>query len=176
MVLDLLKKRRSIRKYEDRPVEQEKIDQLLEAALRSPSSRGRNPWEFVVTTDPELRRRIALAKEHGSAFLAEAPLVVAVVADPEKCDVWIEDCSIASIILQLTAESLGLSSCWVQIRRRDHNDEISAEKYLKQLLDLPERFVVEAVIGIGYPGESKPGHPVESLDWDKIHISRFTQG
>ncbi len=59
---------------------------------------------------------------------------------------------------------------------RDHNEEISAEQYLKELLDLPERYVVEAVIGIGYPGESKPGHPVESLDWDKIHINRFTQG
>lgn len=175
MMLDLLRKRRSIRQFEDRPVEKEKVDQLLEAVLRSPSSRGRNPWEFVVITDADLRARTARAKEHGSGFLAEAPLSVAIVADPGKCDVWVEDCSIAAIILQLTAESLGLSSCWAQIRLRQHNDSLSAEDYLKDLLNLPSHYTVEAVIGIGYPAEAKPGHPLQALDWDKIHINRFRQ-
>lgn len=175
-MLDLLKKRRSIRKYQRRPVEQEKIDLLLEAALRSPSSRGRNPWEFVVITDPERLRQLARAKEHGAAFLADAPLAVVVVADPEKCDVWVEDCSIAAIILQLTAESLGLGSCWAQMRLRAHDPKQSADNYLREVLGLPQGYVVEAIIGIGYPGESKSGHPHTSLEWNKVHLNHFGQG
>jgi nitroreductase len=100
---------------------------------------------------------------------------VVVAADPKKCDVWIEDCSIASIILQLTAESIGLGSCWAQIRLRGHGDGTSAEAYLKERLGIPDRFVVESVIGIGHPDEEKPSHPRESLDFGKIHHNVYGQ-
>lgn len=173
MVLDILRKRRSVRKYQPKALEPEKIVALEEAALRAPSSRGLNPWEFVFVTDGELLERISKAKDHGSSFIKGAPLAVAVVADPSKCDVWTEDCSIAAILLQLTAESLGLGSCWVQIRLRTHDGLQSAEEYLKQLLGIPERYAVEAVLAIGYPAESKPGHPEQSLQREKLHSDRF---
>lgn len=173
MVLSLLQKRRSIRRFQDRPVEEEKVEILREALLRSPSSRGRNPWEFVVVTDRTLLRQLAAAKEHGSAFLTGAPLVVVVAADPQRCDVWVEDCAIAAIILQLAAESLGLGSCWAQIRLREHDDGRSAEAYVKELLGLPEGCVVECIVGLGYPAEQKPGHPRDELAWEKIHRNRY---
>jgi nitroreductase len=91
MFIDLLRSRRSIRQFEPRPVEQAKVDLLVEAALRSPSSRGFNPWEFVVVDNPELIDRLSKAKPHGASFLAKAPLAVVVCADPEKSDVWVED-------------------------------------------------------------------------------------
>lgn len=175
-MLPLLRKRRSIRRFKSRPVEQDKIDALLEAALRSPSSRNLDPWEFVVIDDPELLQRVGQAKAHGSTFVAGAPLAVVVVADPERCDVWIEDCSIAAIILQLTAESLGLGSCWAQIRLRPHDADTSAEDYLRDLLGLPMGYKVEALIGIGYPDEVKEGHPSESLHYDKLHWNRYAEG
>ena len=93
-----------------------------------------------------------------------------VVADTGKSDVWIEDCTIAAIILQLAAETLGLGSCWAQIRKRAHKESVSAEEYLKELFALPEHFAVECVIGIGYPGEEKVPHPAESLDYTKVHL------
>jgi len=172
-LLPLLRLRRSIRRFQPQPVEPGKISCLVEAVLRSPSSRGRNPWEFIVVTDPELLRQLSLAKSHGSSFLAGAPLAVVVAADPAKCDVWIEDCSIAAIILQLTAQSLGLGSCWTQIRMRPHGDGRTAEDFLKGLLQIPESLAVEAVIGIGYPAEKKPGHPREDLLSGQIHHNRF---
>ncbi len=175
-MLDLLNKRRSIRQFQCRPIEKEKRDLILEAALRSPSSRNFTPWEFIVVSDPQRMEAISRAKEHGSAFLKGAPLAVVVCADPEKSDVWIEDCSIAAILIQMTAQSLGLGCCWVQIRRRMHDAGKSSEEYLKQLLDIPERFTVEAIIGIGYPDEVKPGHPKESLQFDKLHFGRFGNG
>ena len=138
-LLELLSKRRSIRQFMPRAVEQSKIDALIEAAVRSPTSRGRNPWEFIVVNDPKLLGKLGNAKQHGSAFLSEAPLAIVVAADKAKSDVWTEDCSIAAIIIQLAAEDIGLGSCWVQIRLRPHDAESTAESFVKDLLGIPDR-------------------------------------
>jgi len=173
MVLSLLQSRRSIRQFKPQSVEPEKAEQLVEAMLRSPSSRGHNPWRFVVVDDPETLRRLARSKSHGSEFLAGAPLAVVVCADPARSDVWVEDCAIAAMILQLAAESLGLGSCWAQIRQRAHGDGRSAEAYVREVLGLPETLVVECVVGIGYPARRPPGHSRESLSFDKVHRNHF---
>jgi nitroreductase len=167
-LLELLRQRRSVRKFLDRPVEQAKVDVLLEAALRAPSSKGRAPWRFVVVTERETAARLAAAKPHGAAFLAGAPLIVAVCADPEASDVWIEDASIAALLLHLEACDLGLGSCWVQIRGRDHDAERTAGQYVGDVLGLDPRLVVEALVAIGYAAESKPGHPASSLHYEKV--------
>lgn len=173
MLLELLRQRRSIRKFQTTPVPPEKTAQLVEAMLRSPSSRGLDPWHFVVVDDPALLKKLAAAKEHGSAFLAEAPLVIVVGADPSLSDVWVEDCSIASVILHLTAASLGLGSCWVQIRQRRHDAALSANDYLVQLLGLPATFQVEAMVGIGYPAEEKAPHPRQNLHFDRVALNHY---
>jgi nitroreductase len=173
MILSLLQKRRSIRHFETWPVEEEKIDVLIEALLRSPSSKRRNPWEFVVVTDPQILAGLAAAKPRGGDFLNSAPLAIVICADPEQCDVWIEDCSVAAIILQLAAEDLGLGSCWSQIRLRQHDDGSDASSYIRNLVGLPEGFEVEAVIGIGYPAEVKNPHPKSALQFDKVHGNRY---
>lgn len=171
-MLEILRERRSIRCYKDRELEPEKMEILKEAALRSPSSRGINPWHFEFITDKVLLEELSNAKEHGSSFLKGACLGVVVCADEKKSDVWIEDCSIASIILQLTALSLGLGSCWIQIRNRMHNNQISSEDYVKSILHLPGNMRVESIISMGYPDEEKPATPKEELDYHKIHNSK----
>jgi len=168
VLIELLRERRSIRKFEDRPVEREKLDVLIEAALRAPSSMGRAPWRFVVVTEPETIEKLATAKPHGAGFLKGAPLVVAVCADPQEADVWVEDASIATLVLHLEAHDLGLGSCWVQTRLRDHDERQTAGEYVAGVLDLPSGLTVEAMVGIGYAAEAKPGHPVSSLPYDKV--------
>jgi len=172
-VLDTLRRRRSIRQFTAQPVEAEKVEALLEAALRAPSSRGLRPWEFVVVTEPSTLQVLAQAKQHGAEFLAGAPLAIVIAADPKRCDVWVEDCAIAAICVQLAATSLGLGSCWAQLRLRRHDDGRDAEAHVRELLGIPEHFVVDCIIGVGYPAESKPGHPVESLPRTKVHSQRF---
>lgn len=169
MFISLLEKRRSIRKYKDIPVENEKIDVLIEAALRSPSSMNRNPWEFIIVTERELLERLSMAKPHGSSFLKNAPLAIVVCGDPEKCDVWIEDCSIASVLIHLAAESIGLGSCWIQMRERMHSEIKSSSEYISELLNLPSNLDVESIIAVGYPDEEKPGHSKGKLQYEKIH-------
>ena len=99
MFLSLLEKRRSIRKFKHRSIEQDKVDQLIEAALRSPSSMGKNPWRFIVVTDRERLEALSVAKQHGSAFAKNAPLTIVVCADSGISDVWVEDAAIATIII-----------------------------------------------------------------------------
>jgi nitroreductase len=169
MFISLIQKRRSIRKFLDKPIEAEKIDVLLEAALRAPSSRGLNPWEFIVVADRNLLEKLALAKKHGSTFLKNAPLGIVVYADPQKCDVWIEDASIASIFIHLAAESLGLGSCWIQIRERMHDGQKSSQEYITDILNIPAKMRVESIIAIGYPDETLPPHEKEELLYEKVH-------
>lgn len=173
-VLELLRKRRSIRQFTGQVVEPEKVELLIEAALRTPTSRGRTPWEFIVIDDPELMKALCKAKQHGSAFLAGAPFAIVVAADASKSDVWTEDCSIAAMVIQLAAEDLGLGSCWIQIRLRPHDEERAADDYIKDLLDLPTSHVVECVVGIGYPAEEKSGHSIDSLPFHQVHHNRFS--
>lgn len=173
MFIDLLRSRRSTRQFQDRAVEQEKLEILIEAMLRSPSSRSLNPWEFIVVTEKECIEKLALAKAHGSKFMKNAACAVVVCADPERSDVWIEDTSIAALILHLAATDLGLGSCWVQIRRREHNSSMSAEHYVTELLGIKEGLVVEAIVAIGYKEEKKPGHNVAKLLRERVSFERY---
>ncbi len=168
MFFEMIEKRRSIRKFQSRDIEKEKIEKLVEAALRAPSSRGINPWIFVIINDKKILRELSKAKPHGSAFLKDAPIGIVVCGEPEKSDTWVEDTSIASIFIQLAAEALGLSSCWIQIRGRNHDTSTSAGTYIKNILAIPEKTEVESIIAIGYPDEVKQPHPIESLQTEKI--------
>ena len=171
MFLSLAQKRRSIRKYIDKEVEAEKIDSIVEAVLRAPTSRGKNSWEFVVVTDPDLLETLSSAKPHGANFLKNAAVGIVVCANPQISDVWIEDASIASIFVHLAATALDLGSCWIQIRDRMHNSEISAREYICQILNIPENMEIESIVAIGYPDEQKTSHSKDSLQYDKVHLN-----
>jgi len=175
MFLSLVEKRRSIRKYQEKPVEADKVAMLIEAALRSPSSRGFNPWEFVIVTDQGLLAQLSKAKPHGASFLKNAALGIVVCADPEKCDVWVEDASIASVFIHLAAESIGLGSCWIQIRKRMYSDNKTSQEYVCELLNIPEHLKVESIIAVGYPAEKKAPHRKEELQYHKVHVNLYGQ-
>lgn len=173
MFISLIRKRRSIRKFKADEVEPEKVARLVEAALRSPSSRGFNPWEFIVVTDRDLLVKLSGAKPHGASFLKNAPLGIVVCADTERSDVWVEDASIASIFLHLAAESLGLGSCWIQIRKRAHDESRTARDYVAELLDIPQGIEVESIVAIGYPDETKPPHEYDDLQHEKVFRNQY---
>lgn len=173
MFNSLIETRRSIRKFKSQPIEQKKIEQLIEAALRSPSSMNRNPWEFIIVTDAQLLEKLSQSKQHGSSFLKGAPLGIVVCADPQKCDVWVEDASIASIFIHLDAHDLGLGSCWIQIRDRMHDGNTSSEDFIRRILDIPVQMKVESIIAIGYPDEEKPPHKKDDLQFIKVYINRY---
>ena len=170
----LLQVRRSHRKFTEQPVEQEKIDAILRNALMSPAGKSLNPWEFIVVTNKETQVKLAGCKPFGSAFVAEAPLSIVIIADTTKSDVWVEDCSITAFNLQLTAEDLGLGSCWSQIRcRQSPTEGVSAEQYVKELLNIPQQYAVECIISIGYKGMERKPFNEDKLQFEKIHNEQF---
>ena len=172
-VISLLRTRRSIRRYKNDPVPEDKVQLIKEALLRSPTSRNFMEWEFVLVDDRETLERLSRCKPHGSSFLGGAALAVVVCGDQTRSDVWVEDCSIAAILVQLTVHSLGLGSCWCQIRKRMHDENRTAEAYVRKTLDIPEKLRVECILGIGYPAEQKEGVDGDRLPWEKIRTKRY---
>lgn len=174
-MIELLRQRRSIRKYTGKPVDPHLTNLLVEALLRAPSSRNINPWEFIIVDDRQLLAELATAKQHGSAFLEAASLAIVVCADSTKTDVWVEDCSIAAILAQMTAQSLGLGSCWIQIRNRLQAGGKSSEAFIRELLGLPDHIMVECIISLGCPGETRRGLAAGSLQYDKVRHNNYAE-
>lgn len=172
-MIELLRTRRSIRKFTEQKLESEKVEILKEAVLRSPSSKGINPWVFVFVDEKDTIQQLKNCKPNGAGPLETSPLAVVICADETVNDTWVEDCSIASILLQLTAQSLGLGSCWIQIHNRMHSETISSEKYIQDLLNIPAQFRILCIISIGYPVKWREGKKLEDLQFEKIRINRF---
>ena len=170
---ELIKNRRSMRKFTQEELKQEEVVALLKAALMSPTSKRTNCWQFIAVDDKEILEKLSYCKESSSSFIKDAALAIVVVADPLVSDVWIEDASIASIMIQLQAEDLGLGSCWVQLRERFTASGMSSNEYVHEVLDLPLQLQALSIIAIGHKGmERKPFDEVH-LQWEKIHINKF---
>jgi nitroreductase len=172
-MLSLIKERRSIRTFQDREVEPEKINQIIQAALLSPSSKNNHPWKFIVIDDKAILSRLSEAKEQGSKFLAKSSLAIAILADPKQSDVWVEDTSIAAILIILTAQHLGLGSCWVQLRKRHTSTGQDSEEYVKGLLKIPYNLRVLCLVAIGYTGEIKSEKNIPKQKLDDIFLNYY---
>lgn len=170
---ELIKNRRSMRKFTDEELTQEEVVTLMKAALMAPTSKRSNAWQFVVVDDKETLQKLSRCKEQASQFIAYAALAVVVIADPMGSDVWIEDASIASIYLQLQAEDLGLGSCWVQVRERFAAPGVTSNEYVHDVLDIPLQLQVLSIIAIGHKGMERKPFNEEHLQWEKIHLNRY---
>ncbi len=171
--LELLRIRRSIRQFTPEPLTSAQLESLQEIVLRSPSSRALIPWHFIFVTGTDTLHALGKAKPHGCAFLQQCALGVVICADPQRSDVWIEDCSVAATLLHIGATDMRLGSCWVQIRGRQHNEQTDAETYVRSVLGIPAQMRVHAIIGIGNPAEEKDGHAADVLPGERIHLNQF---
>ena len=148
-VFEALSKRRSIRKYQPKPVEEEKVAKILEAARLGPSAANMQPCSFVVVTKPEVKESLRAA--YGAEWFVQAPLIVVGCANPkeawrrdrfDKEEYWKVDAAIALQNLVLAATELGLGSCWIA------NFD---EKALKKALDIPKEIHAVAMISSRVP-------------------------
>ena len=144
-------KRVSIRKYQDKPVEQEKIERMLRAAMAAPSACNQQPWEFYVATDKEVIGK--LADSSPFAGCAKNAPVVFVPCYRKECQVpeFAQiDMSAAVENLLLEAEELGLGAVWMGVAPREER-----MKAVGEILSIPENLAVFAMISCGYPAEEK---------------------
>ena len=172
-MLELLRTRRSIRKYKQIPLDIAAVEALKEVLLRSPSSRNIQPWEFIFVQERELLSRLSESKEHGSSFLKDAACGVVICADETLSDVWVEDCSISAVLLQMEAQRLGIASCWIQIRNRKHDEQSDSENYIRKILCIPEKYRIDCIISLGIAAQTKPPISFDMLNFDKIHLEKW---
>ncbi len=164
-MLDLIKKRRSIREYTDDPLSNEDVNALLEAAMAAPSADNLQPWEFIVVDDGAKRQ--ALSRTHPwSKMCADAPVVFVVCAGERRSNHWVEDASAATENLLLEAASRDLGAVWVGVY-----PNTGYEKHVRETLSIPSSLRVLCLIPVGHPAESKPPHT--KFDESKVHYNAY---
>lgn len=172
-ILDIFANRRSVRKYAQGPLEDEALDKILKAGLLAPSGHARRPWEFILVRDKQMLERLSACRSSGANMLKQAAAAIVVIADEQKQDVWIEDCSVALGYMHLAASTLNLGSCWVQVRLRAAADGRSCEEFLREALGFPPNFKAEAILVLGVLQRSPSPHDLQKLNLSKIHKEKF---
>ena len=172
-LLEIMQARRSVRKYTGETIPKEKLDLILKAGLLSPSGRNIKPWEFILVRDKDMLKKLANCRPAGSGILAGADAAIVVLGDTTATDVWTEDCSIAMAQMHLMADCLGVGSCWVQGRLRPSPDGQTAEAVVKELLKVPEKYALEAILCLGMPEKHPKAHKLEELPMEKVHSEIF---
>lgn len=172
-LLDVMLKRRSIRRYTGESVPEEKLRRILDAGLLSFSSRNFDPWEFIVVKNKDALRSLSKCKAVGSAMLAEADCAIVVIGDGEKADVWVEDCSIAMTYMHMMAADQGVGSCWIQCRLRESVDGQNSEEYVRSVLNIPDNYGVEAILSLGIPEQEREPKVISDIQLNKIHENKF---
>ncbi|MGA9399105.1 MAG: nitroreductase family protein [Anaerolineaceae bacterium] len=167
--IDFILKRRSIRRFEDRPVEVEKITLLLKAGMAAPSAVNSQPWEFVIISEEPLLKQLRAALEYGKM---QAPLIIAVLGSPKVASsfagetYWVQDCSAAVENILIAAANLDLGAVWVGVYPRPRKMEA-----VRKILDIPNDVLPLCLLHIGYPAEDKPPHT--KYKEDRIHWQQY---
>jgi len=164
-VLKTIYARRSIRKYTEKPVEKEKLETLLKAAMSAPSAMNIKPWEFVVVTNPDTMNDIRSSLMFGKHNAPAAVVVcgnISFFKHPKASKFWVQDCSAATENILIAAVELGLGTVWLGVHPI-HN----YKKRISNLLSLPENVVPLNVIYVGYPAEEKPART--QYDPGRVH-------
>lgn len=164
---ELIEARRSIREFQDRPVEPEKLEAILRAANRAPSAGNLQAYEIHVFTDPATRQALAVAAL-GQGFVARVPVVLLFTAHPARSAKYgrrgaelycVQDATVAAAYAQLAATALGLATCWVGA---------FDEAAVRRVASLPAGERPLVILPVGYPAENPPPTPRRALE-DLVH-------
>ena len=167
-VLDVVKARGSIRSYKDKPIPKQVLLDILEAARMAQSADNRQPWQFIVVTDPAIRKKLVQAAGNQS-FVGEAAAVLVCLANPEESasvgpfEGFLIDLTIAIENMVLTAWDLGIGSCWIGAYD---------EEKVRELFDVPQNLRVMSLLTLGYPSERPRGKHRKALD-EIVHYEKY---
>ncbi len=168
-LLDVMLKRRSVRKYTEEEIPNEKLNRILQAGLLAPTSRNRKPCSFLVVDSKEALEKLSESKESSSKFLKNANKAIVVVANTLISDTWIEDSSIALAFMHLMAAEQDIGSCWVQIHLRTAKNGESSEDYVREVLGIDDYFRIVGILALGVPFYDVKGYKIEDIDTERVH-------
>lgn len=169
-IIEAIHARRSIRKYQDKPVEHEKLELLLKAAMAAPSAMNFKPWEFVVVEDADtlskIRSSLTFGKHHAPAAIVVCGNL-SFFKNPLASRFWVQDCSAATENILIAAVGLGLGTVWLGVHPiHNYTQRIS------KLLNLPDHVKPLNVIYVGYPAEEKPART--QYDPARVHWEKYS--
>jgi nitroreductase len=161
---EAIESRRSVRKYKkDQPVEEEKLNKVLEACRASPSAHNGQPWDLIVIKNMDTLKEISKETAYGQ-FLANVPLGIAIVLDPKVSENFhMVDGGILTENFALAAHALGLGTCWVGTMNREK---------VKQMLNIPAEKVLLTILPLGYPDGKSPPIPRKPMK-QLIHYEKY---
>jgi len=173
-VFECIRTRRSIRKYKNKPVEWDKIVNILEAGRFAPSAGNLQNLKLIVIKDEETRKKVAETALN-QTWMVKAPIHIIVCSEPEKSKRFygirgerlytIQDCAAAIENMLLTAHSLGLGACWVGAYEEDA---------LRRVINPPEQVITHAIITIGYADE-QPNMPPKNRIEHYVFLEKWGQ-
>ena len=167
--MDSIMRRRSIRKFQDRPVEREKLEAILRAAMQSPTAKNSQCWEFLVVTEPEAKEAVSRMSEFAMCAAKAGALIIPLAnqqrTDPAE-DWWVQDLAAAVQTMLLQIEEEGLGATWLGMYPRKSRTDA-----LRDYFRLPEHITPFAVIALGYKAKEKPAE--DRWDPEQVHWERF---
>jgi nitroreductase len=166
--LQAIRTRRSIRKFTSRPVPQELITKIVEAAMYAPSARDTQPWHFIIVNRREILDEIPKVPPYAE-MVYQAPLCILVCGDNQlerKGKYLTINCAAATQNLLLAAHDLGLGAVWLGVYPRRERME-----GLSKLLQLPENILPISLIALGYPDEKVS--PPERFKQERLHFNKW---
>lgn len=157
--LQVIEKRKSVRKYADRPVEREVLDTIVKVAQTAPSSRNSRSSAFMIIEDKSVIEALAGMRDYGASPLKGAHAAIVVMGDTSKTDLWVDNCAISATFVQLAVTAMDLVSCWIHVNGRpclkDEPEGARAEDYVAELLGIRDGLKPYCVVAIGYPEEEE---------------------
>ena len=160
--------RRSVRKYNKKPLSDQIVKELLEAAMSAPSAGNQQPWHFIVINDPEILGKIPTFHNHAK-MLKDASVAILVCGDldlEKHKGMWMQDCSAATQNILLAARAKGLGAVWLGIYPREER-----VKGMKELTNLPENVLPFSLISIGHSAEKQ--EKVDRYNTSRIHHNKW---
>lgn len=155
--LEVIEKRKSVRKYADRPVEREVLDAIVKVAQTAPSSRNSKSSAFMIIEDRDTIDALSLMRDYGASPLKSAQAAIVVMGDTSKTDLWVDNCAISATFIQLAVTAMDLVSCWIHVndrpRLKDEPQGARADDYVAELLGIKDGLRPYCVVAIGYPQE-----------------------
>lgn len=167
---ELFKRRRSHRKFLDKPVSDDQIKEILSAAMTAPCAVHIKTWEFVVVKDKETIAKISKAGAFQN-FVKEAPCVIVIAS--EENNWWVENGSIVAGYIYLEATNQGLVTCWANIRDGNLIAGKGKESFVKEILGIPEKYRVLCMMPIGYPEKEIEEHSEKDYEEKRVHVGKW---
>ena len=167
--MEIIFNRRSVRKYQDRPVEADKVDRLMRAAMQAPSATNQQPWEFIVIDDRETLVKLADFSPYAKMLPWAALGVIVLEKQNMRAPLFTEqDLGAATQNLLLQAAFEGLGTVWMGVGRGSER-----EAFLTEMFSLPESVKPFAVIAVGYPEDENANKFVDRYDETRVHYNKY---